>query len=74
MIREVTHLLNDKVIVANEQGKPIKDYEGKFSKVKDKILNDATGRTKFYVQGVIMPIDREAFATKNVWNFIKGVK
>jgi hypothetical protein len=74
MIARVHHALNDRVLVFDEKGKLLLAYQGQFKDVVDKILQDATESTKFYIEGFSFPVHRDLFKEKKLFNIIKGGK
>ena len=69
MIARVHHMLDDTVMAFNEQGKFM--YGGKFDKMIGAIKMESNGSTKFYVVGLVFPVSRELFFSKDYWNYIK---
>jgi hypothetical protein len=69
MIARVHHMLDDTVMVFNEKGKLM--YQGKFDKMIGAIKMEANGSTKFYVVGLVFPVNRDLFYSKDYWNYIK---
>ena len=70
MIARVHHMLEDTVMVFNEKGKVV--LQGKFETVIDEIKRDSNGSTKFYVVGLMLPVNRDLFFSKDYWKFIKN--
>lgn len=72
MIARVHHMLDDTVMAFNEKGELM--YSGKFNKVIGMIKMESNGNTKFYVVGLMLPVNRDLFFSKDYWNFIKERK
>jgi len=51
MIQQVIRFGNDMVIVLDEKGEQMPEYQGRYKEVKDKILADAPPDAKFYLSG-----------------------
>ena len=47
MIRTIIRSTDDMVIVFNENGEQIPEYQGRYEEVRDKILNDAPPQARF---------------------------
>jgi hypothetical protein len=73
-LKRVHHMLNDRVIVFDEDGKLLPGYQGQFKDVAEKILRDATESTKYYIEGFSLPVHRDLFKEKKLFNIIKGGK
>ena len=69
MIARVHHMLDDTVMAFDEKGKMM--YSGKFKKVIGMIKMESNGSTKFYVAGLVYPVNRDLFFSKDYWNYLK---
>jgi hypothetical protein len=47
MIKQIIRLKNDMVMVFNENGEQIPEYQGRYAEVKDKIVSDAPAGARF---------------------------
>ena len=72
MIKTVRHMLNDKLLVFDERGKPMPTFQGRFDDKIEMIMQAAVPETEFYVQGLIFRVSQELFRNKEYFNFIKG--
>lgn len=70
MIARVHHMLDNTVIAFSAKGKVV--LQGKFAKVIEEIKQNSNGSTKFYVVGLVFPVNRDLFFSKDYWNFIKN--
>lgn len=64
MIQQVVKFGNDMVLVLDEKGEQMPEYQGHYREVKDKILADAPEDAKFYLSGWPLygtPLPREQF-------------
>ena len=48
MIRNVIRMQNDHVLVFDESGEQLSQYQGEYKRVKDKILRDAPAGARFF--------------------------
>ena len=74
MITRVYHLFTDRVVAFDEKNQRVPECDGRFDEVIDKVMAETTGSTKFFVQHFTMPVARDLFRSKKVFNMIKTAR